>query len=165
MYVALRFSLPAVGCGTGQVAAWLSFTLRWPVGTERLFVWADNFEPESIDPYKPGTIEVKKEGDRKVTTVERASTVVSPTRPPNISSFYTGIVRWASAYDSTTSQGRGSYLPGQRWQRRMWIACWCMTRISGYVCCPCCRVPDQRLKPVPCFCCTDLHVGEAGLSD
>ncbi|KAF9643555.1 hypothetical protein BDM02DRAFT_1413159 [Thelephora ganbajun] len=34
-----------------------------------------NFKPESIDLYKPGTIEVKKEGDRKTATIERASIV------------------------------------------------------------------------------------------
>lgn len=34
-----------------------------------------NFKPESIDIYKPGTIEVKREGDGKTATIERASTV------------------------------------------------------------------------------------------
>ncbi|KAF9779568.1 hypothetical protein BJ322DRAFT_364622 [Thelephora terrestris] len=34
-----------------------------------------NFKPESIDLYKPGTIEIKKDGDRKTATIERASTV------------------------------------------------------------------------------------------
>ena len=78
-------------------------------------VCTDNFEPESIDPYKPGTIEVKREGDRKVTTIERASTVVSLIVPTDISIFYVGIIRCPPAYDSTKSQGRVSYLLAQRW--------------------------------------------------
>lgn len=38
---------------------------------------ADNFKPESIDPTKPGTIEVKKGKEKTSVTVERASTQVS----------------------------------------------------------------------------------------
>ena len=47
------------------------------MNTEHVCVWTDNFKPESIDLYKPGTIEVKREGDKKTATIERASTVVS----------------------------------------------------------------------------------------
>jgi len=68
---------PTVWYGGGQVAG-LVLTRWWPVNTEPVCVWTDNFKPESIDHYKPGTIEVKKEGDRKTTTIERASIVVSP---------------------------------------------------------------------------------------
>jgi hypothetical protein len=48
-------------------------------------VLTDNFfEPGSIDLYKPGTIEVKREGDKKEAIIERASTVVSPTTLPTL---------------------------------------------------------------------------------
>ena len=60
----------------------LSF-VGWPWDAERVCVCTDNFKPESIDLYKPGTIEVKREGDRKTATIERASTAVSPSHPPH----------------------------------------------------------------------------------
>ena len=85
--------LPTVGYGGGQVAG-LALTRWWPVNTERVCVWTDNFKPESIDHYKPGTIEVKKEGDRKTTTIERASIVVSPiiSPPERFQLLYHGII-------------------------------------------------------------------------
>ena len=130
------------------------------MNTEPVCVSTDNFKPESIDLHKPGTIEVKREGDRKTATIERASTVVSFI----ISRFYLGIVCVASAYDSTNSQGRASYLLARKSPPRMWIACWSMTRNLGYAV-ALFQVPDQHLKPVACFRRTDLHLGEAGLSD
>jgi len=55
-------------------------------------------------------IEVKREGDRKTATIERASTVVSSHQPPNVLGFYLGIICGASVYNAPNSQGRVSYL-------------------------------------------------------
>lgn len=79
------------------------------MNAELICVSTDNFKPDSIDLYKPGTIEVKREGDRKTATIERASTAVSL-----LPSFYPGIVSVSSTYDSTNSQGRVSYLLAQK---------------------------------------------------
>ena len=70
---------PAVGYSAGRVAGFGSPSPhRWPACPERVRVCTDNFlEQGSIDLYKPGTIEVKGEGDKKKAIIERASTVVS----------------------------------------------------------------------------------------
>lgn len=84
------------------------------MNTERVCVLPDNFKPESIDLYKPGTIEVKKEGDRKTAAIERASTAVSLTILPNVFCLYPWITRGTFPYDSTDSRERVSYLLAQK---------------------------------------------------
>lgn len=51
-------------------------------------ITTDNFKPESIDPTKPGTIEVKKGKEKTSVTVERASTQVSCLRLASSLSTY-----------------------------------------------------------------------------
>ena len=99
----------------------------------------DNFKPESIDLYKPGTIEVKRDDEKKNVTIERASTVVSRAGPPpltvpSVSSISESPVARLLT-NAAHSQGRVKYLLAQKPRPGMWIACCYMTKKLGYVAC------------------------------
>ena len=130
------------------------------MNAERVRVRTDTSELESIDLYKPGTIEVKREGERKKATVERASTAVSRL----ILRTSTASACGTFTYGLCQQPGEGQLFTGTEAPAKD-MDCVLVYDEDLGVCVALFLVPDRWLKHVTCFRRADLHFREARLSD